>query len=259
MFNTIINLKPAFQSPLEQFEILPLFKTLGLTITNETVILSLVFIFIFLFFKASFNQNDNSLYVIPHRWQVIIEIIYKMILAMVTDNISGDKGQFFFPLVFTLFFFIVSLNLIGLVPYSFTLTSHLIVTFSLSTAIFIGINIISFRLNGIKFFSLFFPAGTSLALGLLLVPVEIMSYVFRPISLGIRLFANMMAGHTLLKVFAGFAWTLMGCSGILFFTHFVPLLVLLPLIGLELGVALIQAFVFSVLTCIYLNDGINLH
>ena len=221
MFNTTINLKSAFQSPLEQFEILPLFKTLGLTITNETVILSLVFIFIFLFFKASFNQNDNSLYVIPHRWQVIIEIIYKMILAMVTDNISGDKGQFFFPLVFTLFFFIVSLNLIGLVPYSFTLTSHLIVTFSLSTAIFIGINIISFRLNGIKFFSLFFPAGTSLALGLLLVPVEIMSYVFRPISLGIRLFANMMAGHTLLKVFAGFAWTLMGCSGILFFTHFV--------------------------------------
>ena len=139
MFNTTINLKSAFQSPLEQFEILPLFKTLGLTITNETVILSLVFIFIFLFFKASFNQNDNSLYVIPHRWQVIIEIIYKMILAMVTDNISGDKGQFFFPLVFTLFFFIVSLNLIGLVPYSFTLTSHLIVTFSLSTAIFIGI------------------------------------------------------------------------------------------------------------------------
>lgn len=249
-------------SPLEQFEILPLlqnFLGLGLTITNETIILILFFSFIFLFFNSSVNQNDKSLYVIPHRWQVIIEIIYKMILAMVTDNISGNKSQYFFPLVFTLFFFIVNLNLIGLVPYSFTLTSHLIVTFSLSVAVFVGINIVCFRIHGLEFFSLFFPAGTSLALGLLLVPVEIMSYFFRPISLAVRLFANMMAGHTLLKVFAGFAWTLMGCSGILFFTHFVPLIVLLPLIGLELGVALIQAFVFSILTCIYLNDAINLH
>ena len=182
-----------------------------------------------------------------------------MILAMVTDNISGDKGQYFFPLVFSLFFFILNINLIGLIPYSFTLTSHLVVTFSLSIAIFIGINIICFRLHGIEFFSLFFPAGTSLVLALLLVPVEILSYVFRPISLGIRLFANMMAGHTLLKVFAGFAWTLMGCSGILFFSHLVPLLVLLPLLGLELAVAFIQAFVFSVLTCLYLNDSVNLH
>ena len=185
--------------------------------------------------------------------------MYSAVLGLVNDNIKSEKGKLFFPLVFFLFLLVLSLNLIGLVPYSFTLTSHLIVTFSLSIAIFIGINIICIRIHGLEFFSLFFPAGTSLALGLLLVPVEIMSYVFRPISLGIRLFANMMAGHTLLKVFAGFAWTLMGCSGILFFTHFVPLLVLLPLIGLELGVALIQAFVFSVLTCIYLNDSINLH
>jgi ATP synthase subunit 6 len=246
-------------SPLEQFEILPLFNSVFGVITNATVILILIFIFVFLFFKSSFNQKDNSLYVIPHRWQVIIEIIYKAILSLVTDNISGDKAQYFFPLVFTLFFFILNINLIGLIPYSFTLTSHLVVTFSLSIAIFIGINIICFRLHGIEFFSLFFPAGTSLVLALLLVPVEILSYVFRPISLGIRLFANMMAGHTLLKVFAGFAWTLMGCSGILFFSHFVPLLVLLPLLGLELAVAFIQAFVFSVLTCLYLNDSVNLH
>ena len=221
--------------------------------------LILTFIFIFIFFKSSFNQKDDSLYVIPHRWQVIIEIIYKAILSLVTDNISGNKAQYFFPLVFSLFFFILNINLIGLIPYSFTLTSHLVVTFSLSIAIFIGINIICFRLHGIEFFSLFFPAGTSLVLALLLVPVEILSYVFRPISLGIRLFANMMAGHTLLKVFAGFAWTLMGCSGILFFSHLVPLLVLLPLLGLELAVAFIQAFVFSVLTCLYLNDSVNLH
>jgi len=246
-------------SPLEQFEILPIFNSVFGIITNATIILILIFIFVFIFFKSSFNQKDNSLYVIPHRWQVIIEIIYKAILSLVTDNISGNKAQYFFPLVFSLFFFILNINLIGLIPYSFTLTSHLVVTFSLSIAIFIGINIICFRLHGIEFFSLFFPAGTSLVLALLLVPVEILSYVFRPISLGIRLFANMMAGHTLLKVFAGFAWTLMGCSGILFFSHLVPLLVLLPLLGLELAVAFIQAFVFSVLTCLYLNDSVNLH
>ena len=184
---------------------------------------------------------------------------YKMVLSMISDNISGNKGQFFFPLVFSIFFYVASLNLIGLVPYSFSLTSHLIVTFALSIAIFLGINIICIRIHGLEFFSLFFPAGTSLLLGLLLVPIEIISYVFRPISLGIRLFANMMAGHTLLKVIAGFAWSLMGCTGILFLMHYVPLLILLPLFGLELAVGLIQAFVFSVLTCIYLNDAVNLH
>jgi ATP synthase subunit 6 len=182
-----------------------------------------------------------------------------MVLSMISDNISGKKGQLFFPLVFSVFFYVANLNLIGLVPYSFTLTSHLIVTFALAIAIFLGINIICVRIHGLEFFSLFFPSGTSLILGLLLVPIEIISYVFRPISLGIRLFANMMAGHTLLKVIAGFAWSLMGCTGILFLMHYVPLLILLPLFGLELAVGLIQAFVFSVLTCIYLNDAVNLH
>ena len=252
-----------FSSPLEQFEILPIFSFymggLDFSITNEAVILFLIFFFTITFFSSAFKQSDSTLYVVPHRWQVIIEIVYKMVLSMISDNISGSKGQFFFPLVFSVFFYVASLNLIGLVPYSFTLTSHLIVTFALSIAIFLGINIICIRIHGLEFFSLFFPAGTSLLLGLLLVPIEIISYVFRPISLGIRLFANMMAGHTLLKVIAGFAWSLMGCTGILFLMHYVPLLILLPLFGLELAVGLIQAFVFSVLTCIYLNDAVNLH
>jgi ATP synthase subunit 6 len=252
-----------FFSPLEQFEILPVISFylngLDFSITNETVILLLIFFFTATFFSSSFNQSDSTLYVIPHRWQVIIEIVYKMVLSMISDNISGKKGPSFFPLIFSIFFFVASLNLIGLVPYSFTLTSHLIVTFALSIAIFLGINIICIRIHGLEFFSLFFPAGTSLMLALLLVPIEIISYVFRPISLGIRLFANMMAGHTLLKVIAGFAWSLMGCTGILFLMHYVPLLILLPLFGLELAVGLIQAFVFSVLTCIYLNDAVNLH
>jgi len=252
-----------FSSPLEQFEILPAISlylgVLDFSITNEAIILFLIFFFVSTFFYSSFKQSDSTLFIVPHRWQVIIEIIYKMVLSMITDNISGKKGQFFFPLVFSVFFFVANLNLIGLVPYSFTLTSHLIVTFALAIAIFLGINIICVRIHGFEFFSLFFPSGTSLALAFLLVPIEIISYVFRPISLGIRLFANMMAGHTLLKVIAGFAWSLMGCTGILFLMHYVPLAILLPLFGLELAVGLIQAFVFSVLTCIYLNDAVNLH
>jgi ATP synthase subunit 6 len=252
-----------FSSPLEQFEILPLISFylggLDFSITNEAVILLLIFFFSLTFISSVVKQSDSSLYIIPNRWQIVVGIIYKIILSMISDNISGKKGQLFFPLVFSVFFYVASLNLIGLVPYSFTLTSHLIVTFALAIAIFLGINIICVRIHGLEFFSLFFPAGTSLVLGLLLVPIEVISYVFRPISLGIRLFANMMAGHTLLKVIAGFAWSLMGCTGILFLMHYIPLLILLPLFGLELAVGLIQAFVFSVLTCIYLNDAVNLH
>jgi len=250
-------------SPLEQFQIIPLFSlTLGIfdiSITNEVIILLLVLFFSSIFFLSPSKIKDNSYLIIPGNCQAIIEILYKMLLSLVTDNIKDKKGQYFFPLVFFIFLFILSLNLIGLVPYSFTLTSHLIVTLSLSLAIFIGINIICIRIHGMHFFSLFLPSGTSFALAFLLVPIELISYIFKPISLSIRLFANMMAGHTLLKVIAGFAFTLMGNVGILFFLHYVPLLILIPLFGLELGVALIQSFVFSILICIYLNDAINLH
>ena len=196
-------------SPLEQFEILPVISFylggLDFSITNEAVILFLIFFFVSTFFYSSFKQTDATLYVVPHRWQVIIEIIYKMVLSMISDNISGKKGQLFFPLVFSVFFYVANLNLIGLVPYSFTLTSHLIVTFALALFMFIGINIICVRTHGMEFFSLFLPGGTSFVLALLLVPIELISFIFRPISLSIRLFANMMAGHTLLKVIAGFA------------------------------------------------------
>jgi len=258
-----MNLNFLFVSPLEQFEILPLFPIylggLDFSITNETIILVLIFFLVSTFFFSSLKQSDFTLFIVPHRWQIIVEIVFKMVLSLLVDNIDAKRGQMFFPLVFSIFFFIVCLNVIGLVPYSFTLTSHLIVTFALSLFVFIGINIICIRLHGLEFFSLFLPSGTSVVLSLLLVPIELISYIFKPISLSIRLFANMMAGHTLLKVIAGFAWTLMGCTGILFVIHYVPLLILIPLFGLELGVALIQAFVFSILTCIYLNDAISLH
>jgi len=249
-------------SPLEQFQVLPIIPIklgiIDLSITNETIII-LLLVLLTTIYIFSLIGKDQTFHIIPNRWQSIIEIIYKLILSLVVDNIRDKKGVLFFPLVFSIFSFILSVNLIGLVPYSFTLTSHLIVTFSLSLAIFIGINIVCIREHGIKFFCLFLPPGTSIVLSFLLVPIELISYIFKPVSLSIRLFANMMAGHTLLKVIAGFAFTLMGNVGILFVLHFVPLLILIPLFGLELGVALIQSFVFSILICIYLNDSINLH
>lgn len=257
MLNTIF-----FSSPLEQFQIIPIipiqFGIFDFSITNATVILGLL-LFLFISLILSLLKEDNTFYIFPNKWQAAIEVIYKLILSLVVDNIKNKKGQLFFPVVFSLFLFVLSLNLIGLIPYSFTLTSHLIVTLSLSLAVFIGINIVCIRIHGIHFFSLFLPPGTSIILAFLLVPIELISYIFKPVSLSIRLFANMMAGHTLLKVIAGFASTLMAQSGILFLLHYVPLLILIPLFGLELGVALIQSFVSSILICIYLNDSINLH
>jgi len=250
-------------SPLEQFEILPLLSfnlgVIDLSITNQTVILSLILFFVFSLFFGVVKSSDNTLLIVPNRYQIVLEFMYNLVLSMVTDNIHGKKNQLFFPLIFVIFFFIVGSNLIGLIPYSFTVTSHFLVTLSLSLSIFIGMNIICVKTHKLEFFSLFLPSGTSVALAFLLVPVELISYIFKPLSLAIRLFCNMMAGHTLLKVFAGFSWSLMSFTGIVFTLHYLPLLILVPLFGLEFGVAVIQAFVFSLLTCIYLNDAINLH
>lgn len=245
-------------SPLEQFEIFPIFN-IGVTLTNQ--FLSLVFLVTFIVggFYTLVKSTTKSLYVIPNYYQLVIEGVYLLILKMVTTNIKGSKSERFFPLIFSIFFTISAMNLIGLIPYSFTITSHLVITLTLSLSIFIGMNIIAVKIHGLKFFALFLPAGTSLALAFLLVPVELISYFFKPLSLAIRLFCNMMAGHTLLKVFAGFAWSLSNATGITGILQIIPLIILVPLYGLELGVALIQAFVFSLLTCIYLNDAINLH
>lgn len=252
-----------FSSPLEQFQILPIvplyFGFFDFSVTNGTIIFILILIFSLVLFFALLKKNDNTFFLVPTLWQSSIEIIYTLLLSLVNDNIKDKKNAAFFPLVFSIFFFLLSLNLIGLVPYSFTLTSHLIFTLSLSLSIFIGINIICFRKHGDHSFALFLPSGTSIVLAFLLVPIEFISYMFKPISLSIRLFANMMAGHTLLKVITGFAFTLMSSGGVLFLLHYAPLFILIPLYGLELGVALIQSFVFSILICIYLNDAINLH
>jgi len=251
-----------FTSPLEQFQIIPViplyFGNLDVSLTNSSLIGFLIIFLAYTLLLCTIDKKSFSFFFIPNRWQVIIEILYKGLSSMVLDNI-GPKGQEFFPFVFSLFLFVVLSNLIGLIPYSYTLTSHLVVTLTLALIVFTSVNILCAREHGWHMFSLFLPAGTSLPLSFLLVPIELISYIFRPVSLGIRLFANMMAGHTLLKVIAGFSWSLMGCSGILFFAHYVPLIVLVPLFGLELGVSLIQAYVFTILTCMYLNDALNLH
>ena len=240
-------------SPLEQFEILPIFNFYFFILTNSTLILLLGFIFLFFYTKT---MNTGTL--IPNRLQVIFESIYETVLELVYLNI-GNYGRHFMPLIFSLFLFLIISNLLGMVPYSFTVTSHLVVTFTLALTTFLGFNIIGIRKHKLNFLNLLLPSGASLTLVPLLVPIELVSYIFRVISLPVRLFANMMAGHTLLKVIAGFAWIMAGLNGIIFFAHFIPLILLVLLVGLELGVALIQAYVFTILTCMYINDALNLH
>jgi ATP synthase subunit 6 len=248
-------------SALEQFQLLGLkcCTFMDLSITNQTIILLLIFIFTAVIFLSlvQLSKDKKTLGIIPTNWQVIFEIIFKLVTSVVTDNIKEKNGGQFFPFVSTLFFFILCVNLIGLVPYSYTLTSQLVITLTLSISIFIGINILSVKKHGLKFFALFLPGGTSVPLSLLLVPIELLSYIFKPISLSIRLFANMMAGHTLLKVIVGFSVSMISTqSKVLLVLSFVPLLILLPLFALELAVALIQTFVYAVLICIYIQDAL---
>lgn len=253
-------------TPLEQFQIISLFSIklycLDFSLTNLMLMNCIVLIFFSLivyFFSSSKNYlGETSFFFVPNTWQVLLELIYETISQLLFDNINFE-GEKYFPFISVLFTFILFCNLIGLIPYSFTITSHLIITFTLSLSIFIGVNIICIQKYKIHMLSLFIPSNTSFGLALLLVPIEFISYIFKPISLGVRLFANLMAGHTLLKVIVGFSWSMLLLEDLLAFIHIVPLFVLVLLVGLELGVAIIQAYVFTILTCIYLNDSINLH
>ena len=174
---------------------------------------------------------------------------YEMIFNTTRDNL-GNNGAKFFPFVYSLFMFILLCNLLGLIPYSFTVTSHIIVTFAIAFGIFLFATVLGFILNGHKFLRLFLPKGVPIYLAPLLVPIEIVSYISRPISLAVRLAANMMAGHTMIKVFAGFVVAL-GVFGIAPFVFIVLLYVL------ETVIAFLQAYVFAVLTCLYLNDSFH--
>jgi ATP synthase subunit 6 len=247
-------------SPLEQFQIIKLIPfsigPLDFSFTNSSLLALLTILISFFFFSAS----SHNARLVPFPIQTIIENIYSFVLSLATENIR-KHGLALFPLIFTLFSFIFFVNLVGMVPYSFTVTSHLIVTFSISLAVFTAINIIGIRIHGIAFLGLFLPGGCPLPMAPFLVLIELVSYLSRVFSLAIRLFANMMAGHTLLKILAGFSWSMFtnGQSVTLMVLHFLPFLVIVPILGLELGVAFLQAYVFTVLSCIYFNDAISLH
>ncbi|MFT6579825.1 MAG: F-type H+-transporting ATPase subunit a [Alphaproteobacteria bacterium] len=189
--------------------------------------------------------------IVPGRWQCAAELAYEFVAGLLRDTV-GQEGRKYFPFVFTLFMFILCGNLLGMVPYSFTFTSHIVVTFALAFVIFIGVTVLGFAKHGMHFFSFFVPPGTPLPMYPLLIPIEVISYLSRPISLSVRLFANMLAGHTLLKVIAGFVAAL-GFFGVL------PLAFVVALTGLEILIAFLQAYVFTILTCLYINDALHLH
>jgi len=188
---------------------------------------------------------------IPGRFQSVVEMAYEFIAGLIRDN-AGKEGLRFFPLIFTLFMFILMGNMLGLIPTGFTFTSHIIVTFAMALTVWLLITILGFVIHGAHFLHFFVPSGAPKAMLPLLVPIEILSYCVRPISLSVRLFVNMMAGHTMLKVFAGFI-TALGIFG------FAPLAVTVALFGFEIAVAFLQAYIFTVLTCIYLHDAIHMH
>ena len=239
-------------SPLEQFAIKRLYEvhigSLDVSITNSAVFMFVAIALITAFLTLGMRQHA----IVPGRWQSMVELSYEFIAKMVRDNVGND-GMRYFPFVFTLFMFILFCNLIGMVPFTFTVTSHIIVTFVMAAVVFLGVTVIGFVRHGTHFLKLFVPSGVPIFLLPLLVVIELLSYLTRPISLSVRLFANMMAGHTMLKVFGGFVVALGVLAG------WAPLAFVVALTGLEIGIAILQAYVFAILTCIYLNDAINLH
>ena len=270
-------------SPLEQFELWPLVSirldlnpvvslTANYTVVNITIA-SVICIgaTAFLFFSVSSYKSVESMhnqtrmlrpvfsfYFVPNSWQSVIEFAYDTVSQLVFDLI-GPKGEKYFLFIITLFSFIFWSNIIGLIPFSFTVTTHLGTTIFLSFAIHHGLQAKLIDTYGIKVFSFFLPANTPFLLALLLVPIEYVSYFSRPISLGVRLFINIMAGHTLLKVIVGFAWSMMMMDSLQMLSFLLPLLILILLMGLELAVAFIQTYVFLTLTIIYIGDSESLH
>jgi ATP synthase subunit 6 len=249
-------------APLEQFQIVPILglksSSLDFSITNLLIVNVIALLSYYTLITLN-NSNKNclketTLYVIANTWQKGINYISEIASQIVSDVISVNNNKYL-PLIFILFHFILLSNLIGLVPYSFTTTSHLIVTFLLSFTVFIGVNLMTFQKYGLKSFSLFLPSNTTFLLALILVPIEFISYLAKPLSLGVRLFVNLMAGHSLMKVIVGFSWSMLLLENLTSIGFLIPIAILVLLFGLELGVALIQTYVFIILTCIYIQDG----
>jgi F-type H+-transporting ATPase subunit a len=249
-------------SPLDQFEIrnllsidTPVLANIHLSITNIGLYLTVGAFLILSLNLLATNYNK----VVSNRWSISQESLYATIHSIVTNQINPRSGQLYFPFIYTLFIFILINNLIGMVPYSFASTSHFILTFALSFTVVLGATILGFQKHGLEFFSLLVPAGCPLGLLPLLVLIEFISYLARNISLGLRLAANILSGHMLLNILAGFTYNIMTSGFIFFFLGLVPLAFIIAFSGLELGIAFIQAQVFVVLTSSYIKDGLDLH
>jgi len=239
-------------NPMEQFKIerlIPLhLGGLDVSYTNAALWMTLAIALMAFIFVYGIRRQA----LVPGRLQGVAETGYEFIAKMVSDNV-GEGGKKYFPFILTLFLFVLGCNALGLIPYSFTPTSHIIVTFAMAAFVFVGVTMIAFAKHGLQFFSFFAPKGVPLWLMPILVPIEVISYLIRPLTLSVRLFANMLAGHIMLKVFAGFVIMM----GLLF--GWLPLIFTSAFFALEVLVACLQAYVFAILTCLYLNDALHLH
>ncbi len=242
--------------PIEQFEISPIIHIeiggIDFSFTNSAahMVLATSVGGVFLLLATS------SRALVPRRWQSLAELSYEFVSKTLREN-AGEAGMKFFPLVFTLFMFILMANLNGMLPYAFTVTSHIIVTFALAMLVFLTVTVYGVIRNGLGFFKLFLPSGMPKALAPIIVPIEVISYISRPISHSVRLFAVMLAGHIALKIFAGFVVSLGGFGAIGIATAILPLLMTIALTALEALMAVVQAYIFTMLTCMYLNDALH--
>jgi F-type H+-transporting ATPase subunit a len=255
--NTNINL--IINSPLEQFEVTsllglnaPIFGYLNITLTN----LGFYSLFVLFLIIGIHYMGNNEIKLLPNKWSIGLESIFASVNAMVREQLGKE---IYLPFIYSLFFFILIANLTGNVPYSYTVTTSIIVTIGLSFTILTGVTILGLYIHKLHFFSFFVPSGTPLALVPLLVLIETVSYLPRAFSLGIRLFANMLAGHTLLKIVSTFLYQILNAGMIAAIFTIIPFTIFIGLIGLELAVSVIQAYVFTILTCSYIKDAINLH
>ncbi len=247
----------ANHSPLAQFEINRLVPIeiggVDVSFTNSALLMVISLAGITLFMTLGMRRRA----LVPGRWQSLAEMSYEFVANLLRDTVGSD-GRRYFPFIFALFMFILFGNLLGMMPYSFTFTSHIVVTFVMAIVVFLGVTLLGFIKHGAHFFTFFVPPGVSILLWPLMIPIEIISYLSRPVSLAVRLFANMTAGHTMLKVFAGFVPAL-GATEFFVLPGLLPLGFVVALSGLEILIAFLQAYVFTVLTCLYIADALHLH
>ena len=241
---------------LSQFELSPVLGFLGKAVGFSQANLFMVVAVLLTMGLLVYGMRQRA--IVPGRLQSLAETAYEFVHELVTGQV-GDEGKRFFPFVFALFMFVLFGNLLGMLPYAFTFTSHIAVTFALAMIVFVLITAVAISIHGMHFFSYFFPEGAPKVLAPLIIPIEVISYLSRPVSLSVRLFANMVAGHVMLKVFATFV-VLMGSAGAVgIFGAAAPLAVNVALVGFEFLVAFLQAYVFAILTSIYLHDAVHLH